>query len=98
MRSLFTNQKENPDEDNILVFQIEISPDKVRIKEIPGREGFEFNKDFKSLHKPGAPALPLKVLPEKDGIELCFELKNNPSTLLIPVNLLPAMDSENSCI
>jgi signal transduction histidine kinase/DNA-binding NarL/FixJ family response regulator len=38
------------------------------------------------------------LMPEKDGIELCFDLKNDSSTFLTPVILLTAMDSETSLI
>jgi signal transduction histidine kinase/DNA-binding NarL/FixJ family response regulator len=38
------------------------------------------------------------LMPHKDGIELCFDLKNDPATFLTPVILLTAMDSETSLI
>lgn len=58
-----------------------------------GLEAFEMAK---SVH----PDLVVSdiLMPEKDGIELCFDLKNDPITFLIPVILLTAMDSEASLI
>jgi len=63
---------------------------------ITAKNGVEAFEQTKSLH----PDIVLSdiLMPEKDGIELCYDLKNDPTTFLIPIILLTAMDSETSFI